>query len=112
MILLIKHRVDWELICHQKQTQINRDKARENKHRVDYDYKVGYKVILTNHTAYKYETPYKGPFLITHCFTNGTVMLQCGAIQITYNIRRINPNKLDTRVEDYNLINIYDAVNK
>ena len=40
MIIPIKHRVDWELIRQQKQTQINRDNAHENKHRVDYDYKV------------------------------------------------------------------------
>ena len=40
MILLIQHRVDWELIRQQKQTQINRDNARKNKHSVDYNYKV------------------------------------------------------------------------
>ena len=40
MVPPIKQRVDWELICQIKQTQINRDKARKNKHRVDYDYKV------------------------------------------------------------------------
>ena len=45
--------------------QINRDNARENKHRVDYDYKVEDKFMLTNHTVYKYETPYKGPLVIT-----------------------------------------------
>ena len=50
MILPIKHRVDWELICQQKQMQINRHKARDNKHIVYYDYKVGDKVMLTNHT--------------------------------------------------------------
>ena len=55
--------------------QINRDNARENKHRVDYDYKFGDKVILLNHTAHKYETPYKGTFGITKCFTNGMVIL-------------------------------------
>ena len=65
MNILIKHRVDWELISQQKYTQINRDNARKNKHRVDYDYIVGYIVMLTNHTAYKYENPYKGPFLIS-----------------------------------------------
>ena len=53
MILLIKHRVDWELIRQKKQTQINRDNTRENKQRVDYDYKVGDKVKLSNHTTYK-----------------------------------------------------------
>ena len=39
--------------------QIDRDNTRDNKHRVHDDYKVGYKVILTNHTTLKYETPYK-----------------------------------------------------
>ena len=75
MIILIKHRVDWELIRQQKQTQINRDNTRDNKYRVDYDYKVGDKVMLTKHTAYKYETPYKGPFVITQYFTKRTVNL-------------------------------------
>ena len=30
MILLIKHMVDWELLRHQKQTQINKDNIRKN----------------------------------------------------------------------------------
>ena len=59
--------------------------------------------MLTNKIAYKYEIPYKGPFLITWCFTNGTVSLQCGTTQVTYNIRRINPYKSDTKVEDISL---------
>ena len=57
--------------------QINRDNARENKNRVDYDYKVGDTVMLLNHTAYKYETPYKVPFVITQCFINGGVTIWC-----------------------------------
>ena len=51
MILPIKHRVDWELLHQQKQTQINRDNTWENKHRVDCGYKVGDKVMLINHTT-------------------------------------------------------------
>ena len=66
--------------------------------------------MLTNHTAYKYETPYKGLFMITQCFTNGTVNLQYGATQIKYNIRRIKPYKSDTKVEDFNSINMSDGV--
>ena len=57
--------------------------------------------MLTNHTAYKYETPYKGPFLITQCFTNGTINLQCGVVQIKYNIRCIKPYKSDTKVDNF-----------
>ena len=67
--------------------------------------------MLTNQTAYKYETPYKGPFLITQCFTNGTVKLQCGVIKITYNIRRIKPYKSDKNVEYMNPKNMCDDVN-
>ena len=51
MIILIKHRVDWELIRQRKKTKINKDNTCENKHRVDYDYKVRDKFMLTNHTS-------------------------------------------------------------
>ena len=54
MILPIKHMVDWELIRQRKQTQINRDNSRENKYIVEYDHNIGYKSMLTDHTAYKY----------------------------------------------------------
>ena len=100
MIIPIKHKVDWELIRLKNQTQINRDNIHKNRHRVDYDYKVEDNVTLTKHTAYKYKIPCTGPFLITQCFTNGTVNLQCGAIQIKYDMCHINTNKSDTKVED------------
>ena len=96
MTLPIKHRVDWELIRQQKQTQINRYNTRKNRHRVDYDYKVGYNAMLTKHNAYKYETPYVGPFVIKRCWTNGMVSLQVGTTKIRYNIRPIKPYKSDT----------------
>ena len=38
--------------------------------------------MLVNRAAYKYETPYKGPFLIMQCWTNGMVTLQCGAKKV------------------------------
>ena len=96
MILPIKHRVNRELEIHQKQTQINIDNIRENQNIVDYDYKVRDDVMLSKHAAYKYEMPYMGPFVITRCWTNGTVSLQIGATEIRYNTRHINPYKLDT----------------
>ena len=57
--------------------------------RVDHDYKVGDKVILNNSAAYKYETPYNGPFVIAQCWTNGMGIFQCDAIKIRHNIHRI-----------------------
>ena len=38
--------------------------------------------MLANNTAYKYETTYKVPFVITQCWTNGTVTLQCSEIKL------------------------------
>ena len=67
--------------------------------------------MFTNHNSYKYETQYKGPFVITQCITNGAVMLQYGATEIRYNIRCTKPYKLDTKDEDFNSINMDDAVN-
>ena len=55
--------------------------------------------------------PYKGSFVVTQCFTNGTVKLKCGPKKSKYNIRRIKPNKSVTKVEDYNSINMYYNVN-
>ena len=54
MILPIKYTVDWELICQQNKTQINKDNIRENRKRVDHDYKVIEKVMISNNSAYKY----------------------------------------------------------
>ena len=57
------------------------------------------------------ETPYKGPFAINPCWTNGTVTLQCGLIQIRNNICLIQPYKSRTKVEYINPENICDDVN-
>ena len=52
-----------------------------------------------------------GPFVITQCFTNGTAMLKNGPTNIMYNIRRINPYKFDTKVEDYSSKHMSQDVN-
>ena len=39
------------------------------------------------------------------------VTVQCGAIQIRHDIRRINPYKSDTNTEGINPENMYDDVN-
>ena len=58
--------------------------------------------MLDNHAAYRYETPYKVPFVITQCWTNGMFKSQCGAIKISDNIRLIKPYTYYTNVEDIN----------
>ena len=69
-------------------------------HIVYYDCKVVDKVMVANHTAYKYETPSKGHFLRKHCFTSGTVNLKCGAVKITYNIHYIKTYKSYTKLDN------------
>ena len=59
MILPIKHNVDWELISQQNQAQINKYNIRGNIKIDDHTYNVGYKVMLNNNAAYKYEIPYR-----------------------------------------------------
>ena len=58
--------------------------------------------MLTNNSAHEYETPYKRPFVISQGWTNGTVTLQCGPIQVRHNICRIKPCTSDTNEEDIN----------
>ena len=48
--------------------------------------------------------------MITQWFTNGTVNLQYGVTEITYNIRRINPYKSDAQVEYFISKNMSDGV--
>ena len=50
--------------------QINKDNIRKNRNRVDHDYKVVDKVMINNYAAYRYETPYKIPFMKKWCWTN------------------------------------------
>ena len=57
------------------------------------------------------EMPYKGSFAIKPCWTNCTVTLQCGQIQIRHNICRIKPYKSGTKFEDINPENMCDNVN-
>ena len=103
--------MDWELIRQQKQTQINKDNICKNRKLFDHDYKVKEKAMLDNHAACKYETPYKGPFVIKRCFNNVAVNIQYGPIQIRHNIYWINTYKYDTNVEDVSPKKMCDNVN-
>ena len=92
--------VDWKWVCQKNQTQINKYNLCENSKRVYHDYRVGYRATLDINDACKYETLYKGQFVMKQCCTNGNVSLQGGAIKLGYNIRHIKPHKSDTHIED------------
>jgi hypothetical protein len=69
MIFNIKTVVNWDLICKQKQSQVDFDNSRENKHHITYDYKVGQKVYLINtDIKCKCQAPHEGPYEITDMY--------------------------------------------
>ncbi len=71
---------DWHKIGEQRQSLTNRGNQRKNAKCIDYDYKVGVKVLLINEGILcKAESKYdKEPRIITTVHTNGTIRIQCG----------------------------------
>jgi hypothetical protein len=75
------------------QSQTDLDTARINSKQVDYDYKVGHKVLVTQEGILrKAESPYsKEPCTITTVHTNGTIRIQRGTQLERINIRSVIP---------------------
>ena len=71
---------------------VDKDNARENARRIDFDYAVGHKVMIQKdgHIR-KAEDKYLGPFTITQVHTNGTIRIQRGTMSERINIRRVTP---------------------
>jgi hypothetical protein len=80
MLFNIPFIADWNKIGDYRQHQTNLNMARKNSKRVDYDYKVGNKILLTQEGILcKAESPYsKKPWTIMTVHTNGTIRIQCG----------------------------------
>ncbi len=80
MLFDIPFIADWKKIgeCRQRLTNLNN--TRENERRIDYDYKVGQKVLLRKEGILRNAESiwHKRPGLITTVHTNGTIMVQCG----------------------------------
>ncbi len=96
MLFNIPFIADWQKIgeCRQSLTDLNN--ARENKDRIDYDYKVGQKVLLRKEGILHAESIWhERPRLITTVHTNGTIMVQCGNKVDRINIQRVKPLEED-----------------
>jgi hypothetical protein len=93
MLFDIPFIADWNKIGDYRQRQTNLSMARKNSKQVDYDYKVGDKVLLTQEGILrKAESPYsKKPLTITTVHMNGTIRIQCGTRLERLNIRRVTP---------------------
>ena len=92
MLLNVKFIADWEMIRLRKQEDVDKNNARENSLRVDHDYHIGDKVLVTDRDIHrKLNCPTKGPYNIIQIYTNGTVRVQRGAVTERINIRRCTP---------------------
>ena len=92
MILPIKFKTDWAQIQQRRQQEINRNNARENKKRIDYQYKVGDKVSKRKPGIIpKLRRKRDGPYEVIAVYNNGTVRIRRGAVSQRLNIRRIYP---------------------
>jgi hypothetical protein len=75
-----------------KKDQIRKDNERENNKHLPFTYTVGDQVLITEPgKVSKLSPPRRGPFKITHAYTNGTVQVQCGVVSSRINIRRLTP---------------------
>ena len=93
MLFDIPFIADWKQIGEFRQRTTDRSNERENKTRVDFDYKVGEKVLIRKDGILrKAESIWKKePWTITTVHTNGTIRIQCGTKSERINIRRVTP---------------------
>jgi hypothetical protein len=87
----ILFKADWNKIGDYRQCQSNLNMACENSKQVDYDYKVGDKVLLTQEgILHKAERSYsKNPWTITTVHANGPIRIQRRIQLERLNIRRV-----------------------
>ena len=93
MLFDIPFLADWNKIGDYRQHQTDLNTQRENKTRVDHDYKVGDKVLIRKDGILrKTETRYHSdPGTITTVHTNGTIRVERGSKSERLNIRRVIP---------------------
>jgi len=92
MLFDIPYLADCGKIGEHRQAQTDRNTARKNAQRADYDYAVGGQVMVKKDGILrKAETKWTGPYVITTVHTNGTIRIQQGTLSERLNIRRVKP---------------------
>jgi hypothetical protein len=84
---------DWQKIGDHRQQLTDLNNARESKGRIDYDYKVGQKVIAQKEGILRKSESiwHRNPWLIMTVHTNGTITVQSGNKLEQMNIWRVKP---------------------
>ena len=93
MMFDIPYIADWNKIGDYRQRQADLNNLRENKKRIDYDYKVGDKILVRKDGILrKAESRWHNePWTIVSVHTNGTIRVQHGNKSERLNIRRVKP---------------------
>ena len=98
LIFCQKVLIDWERMKTLRLKLAEENNAKENKKRLNHEYKVGDRVLLVFKPYERLKggkispsTLARGPFIITEVIANGTVKIQCGAFEDLVSIRRITP---------------------
>ncbi len=93
MLFDIPFIADWKTIGEHRHRLTDRNTDRKNEGRIDYDYKVGQKILVRNKgILHKAQSMWqKDSWTITTVHTNGTIMVQCGNKLERLNIRRVRP---------------------
>ncbi len=93
MLFDIPFIADWKQIGEFRQRQTDCSNELENKTRVDFDYKVGEKILIHKDSILcKAESIWKKePWTITTVHTNGTIRIQCRTKSERINIRKVTP---------------------
>ncbi len=93
MLFDIPFIADWKTIGEHRQKLTDRNTDQENEGRIDYDYKVGEKILLQNEGIIRKAQSLwqKDPWTITTVHTNGSITVQRGNKEERPNIRRVKP---------------------
>ena len=95
MLFDILYIADWADIGKRKQEQVDKSDMLQKKHRLDWDHKIGDKVLIVeNGIICKVEDPNKIPYLhyYSSAYNNVKVRIQRGASFERLHIRRLHPH--------------------
>ena len=94
MLTRAQVRLDWELLHNRRLDKARKDNDRENKSRIDYEYKPGDLVKLKLHPSdrkWKMNDPFAGPYTVKKVGTNGVMDIDFGGYSEPIHIRRLHP---------------------
>jgi hypothetical protein len=89
-------KIDWQLLKEQRRKQSAANNKKENRTRLQHEYKVGDLVLIVEKTYErqkqpKLSSPTQGPYEIIRIYDNGNVRIRRGNFDEDISIRRLRP---------------------